>query len=90
MNSEGQPKFEGILDKLKSEMIQIVADGRNKTAQMMGYKDFDEAVKGKLKEAGFGLTDPIDSQAIADLLGQAAGLSTTVETISIFLCIRDS
>lgn len=72
IGSDGKPKYEGASKKLPEDLSKPVRDARNKTAQAMGFKDIDDAVKSKLKDAGIILKDPPDPEAWKNLIGEGS------------------
>jgi hypothetical protein len=69
MNTSGNLKQEGSSKQLSQEMAKMVHEARNKTAQDMGFKNIDEALKAKLKEAGLLVKEPVDPAAWGKLVG---------------------
>ncbi len=71
MGADGKPKFQEASKKLYEDLVKPIREARNKTAIEMGYKDIDDAVKSKLKEAGLILKDPPDNESWKRLIGEA-------------------
>jgi hypothetical protein len=71
LGSGGKLKYQDASKKLPEELSKPIREARNKTAQAMGFKDIDDAVKTKLKEAGIVLKDPPDPEAWKGLIGEA-------------------
>lgn len=59
----GKPEFERGSKYESGEIVEPIWKARDKTAQLMGFKDFDDALKAKLKETGLELREPVDAEA---------------------------
>jgi hypothetical protein len=60
---DGKSKYQGRMKDLPQEMHKTIELARDKTAVMMGFKNFDHALKTKLKESGLELKEPVDAEA---------------------------
>ena len=56
LRKNGKPKYRGYDKEFKSSIQKIIDEARNKTFQDMGFKNLEEAVHFKLKEAGMELS----------------------------------
>jgi len=67
LGTDGKSKYEGRAKSLPQELNKSIIEARNKTAVLMGFKDFDDALKSKLKEAGLEIKEPLDADAWKNL-----------------------
>lgn len=67
--TDGKPKFEGRDKSLQQELTDSINKARDDTAKSMGFKDFDDAAKRKLKDAGLEVSEPVDPDAWKNLKG---------------------
>lgn len=67
MGADGKPKYAGISKEMPKELSKPIKEARDKTAKEMGFKDFDDAIKNKLKNAGIDLKDSPDEEAFKSL-----------------------
>lgn len=67
LGSDGKSKYGGRLETLKNELNKYIIKARDKTAVLMGFKDFDDALKSKLKEAGLEVNEPLEAEAWKNL-----------------------
>lgn len=70
LGPNGRNKFAERNEKTKEGAVKVVRDARDKTAKELGFKDFDEALKSRLKEAGFELKNPPDEKTWKLLKGE--------------------
>lgn len=67
MGADGKPKYTGISKEMPKELSKPIKEARDKTAKEMGFKDFDDAIKAKLKNAGIDLKENPDEEAFKSL-----------------------
>lgn len=63
LGADGRSKYENRSKKINQELMNVVDEARDQTAKAMGFKNFDEAAKAKLKEAGLDLKDKVDQES---------------------------
>ncbi|MBO9667895.1 MAG: hypothetical protein J7501_13920, partial [Bdellovibrio sp.] len=57
LGSDGQSKYKDQEKALTAQINQSIKDARNKAAVELGFKDFNSAVKAKLKDAGIAINE---------------------------------
>lgn len=67
MGADGKPKYSGASKAIPEELSKPIKEARDKAAQAMGFKDFDDAIKAKLKAAGIDLKENPDAEAFKSL-----------------------
>lgn len=77
VGTDGKSKYSGASKNLTAELSKPIREARNKTVQAMGYKDIDDAVKSKLKEAGIIVKEPPDQDTWKNLIGEGDGSWTS-------------
>lgn len=78
VGTDGKSKYSGASKNLTAELSKPIREARNKTVQAMGYKDIDDAVKAKLKEAGIIVKEPPDQDTWKNLIGEGDESWTSV------------
>ncbi len=76
MGTDGKPKYQGRSKSLPQELAQPIREARDKTAKKMGFKDFDDALRSRLKKAGLDLKDPVDPKAWKNLKREGGGFTS--------------
>jgi hypothetical protein len=74
-DENGRNKFEGRVDSSRKEANALVNAARDKTAQQMGFKSFDEAFIAKLNDSGIEVVLPLDAAAWSNLKRENSVLS---------------
>jgi hypothetical protein len=86
---EGKNKYQGRSIGLTLELSDVLTEAREKTIKEMGYKNLDEALKIKLKEAGLELVDNPDPELWNKLKGVGVQYpSLDGSTASLFIVNR--
>lgn len=67
IGADGKPKYAGVSKELPKELSKPIKEARDKTAKEMGFKDFDDAIKAKFKNAGIDLKENPDEEAFRSL-----------------------
>jgi ElaB/YqjD/DUF883 family membrane-anchored ribosome-binding protein len=70
LGSNGRSKFAEKNEKIRENAAKVVRDARDRTAKELGFKDFDDALKSRLKDAGFDIKNPPDEKTWKLLKGE--------------------
>src|SRR5258708_896543 len=57
VSTDGKLKYNGASKKLAEDLAKPLQEARNKTARAMGFRDIDDAIRVKLKDAGLAVKD---------------------------------
>ncbi len=84
VSANGKYKYQDIIKKEQAKIKKPVVDARNKAAQQMGYKDFNDALKSKLKAAGLTIKSSPDKEAWERLVNPDNFLSINGDADKIY------
>ena len=70
LGADGKNKFTDKIKQMNEKAFKSIQRARDKTAQELGFKNFDEALKQHLKSAGFEIKEPVDAEAWKLLKGE--------------------